>query len=202
MKDRLASLLSGAWLMGSLVVMVVAPTNFRMVDALLDHSHNQGFRSLVEHLGSGSTRELLRYLSSALNRELFERWNVVQMLLGGELCLLARKRSPATGMGVLFDRQGRRVLLPLLLATAIVVVLLAWLAPLITTLGRSLDFVPREPAPPELASFKHWHVAYTVLELIKVGCVGVAAFWLVRGDRPKLAEASLQGAPAEAPSAR
>jgi hypothetical protein len=200
MKDRLASLLSGAWLMGSLMMFVVAPTNFHLVDELLAHSHNQSFRALIEHLGSGSTRELLRYLSSELNREFFERWNIVQALLGLELCLLVTKRAPGKGISLaaIFDERWRRVRLPLVLATAIVVVLLAWAMPAITSLGRSLDFVPREPPPPELARFQQWHVAYTVLDVIKVGCVAVAAFWLTRGSPPEPVAASLPGGAPEA----
>jgi hypothetical protein len=58
--------------------------------------------------------------------------------------------------------------------------------------------VPREPPPPELASFKRWHVAYTVLDVIKVGCVAVAAFWLTRGP----GVASLPGAAPEVASAK
>jgi hypothetical protein len=196
MKDRLAALLSGAWLMGSLMMFVVAPSNFHMVDELLAHSHNQSFRSLVEQLGSGATRELLRYLASALNREFFERWNVVQALLGVELCLLVTRR-PGKGISraAIFDERWRSVRLPLVLATAIVVLLLAWAVPEITRLGRSLDFVPREPPPPELASFKRWHVAYTVLDGLKVGCVAVAAFWLTRGSSREPVVPALSGAP-------
>jgi hypothetical protein len=199
MKDRLATLLLGAWLLGSLMMFVVAPTNFHMVDELLAHSHNQSFRSLVESMGSSSARELLRYLSSELNRELFERWNVVQALLGLELSLLVTKRAPGKGirLAAVFDERWRRVRLPLMLATAIVLVFVAWAIPAITSLGRSLDFVPREPPPPELASFKRWHVVYTVLDVLKVGCVAVAAFWLTRGTP----ESSVASVPAAAPEA-
>jgi hypothetical protein len=202
MKDRLASLLSGAWLMGSLMMFVVAPTNFRLVDELLAHSENQSFRALVEHLGSGPTRELLRYLSSELNREFFQRWNIVQVLLGAGLLLIVSKRTEAAGGVASFQRQQRRVRLPLVLATVLVVGLLVGLTPLITSLGRSLDFVPREPAPPALAHFKLLHVGYTVLELIKVVCVGIAAYWLTRGDPQAAGVARLHGAPVEATSGK
>jgi hypothetical protein len=202
MKDRLASLLSGAWLMGSLMMFVVAPTNFRLVDELLAHSENQSFRSLVDHHGSGPTRELLRYLSSELNREFFLRWNIVQVLLGAALLLIVSKRSEGAGGVARFQRQRRRVRLPLVFATVLVSGLLIGLTPLITSVGRSLDFVPREPPPPELGLFKLLHVGYTVLELVKVGCVGLAAFWLTRGDRLDPGISPLQTAGVEAVSGK
>jgi hypothetical protein len=187
--------------MGSVMMFVVAPTNFRLVDELLAHSENQSFRSLVEHLGSGPTRELLRYLSSELNREFFQLWNIVQVLLGAGLLLIVSKRKESVGGVASFEQQQRRVRLPLVVATMLVIGLLVGLTPLITHLGRSLDFVPREPPPPAFARFKLLHVGYTVLELIKVVCVGIAAYWLTRGDPAVSGVAHRQGAP-EAASSR
>jgi hypothetical protein len=169
MKDRGLPFLLGAWLMGSVILFVVAPTNFRLIDELLQHSPNPSFRSTVEQLGAGPSRELLRYLSSELNRDFFFRWNVLQAVLGGAALALSW-RPPA-------ERRVRNVVLA---ATLLVAGLLLVLTPLITGVGRSLDFVPREPPPPELARFKLLHVAYTGLELVKVGCVTLAAFWCSR----------------------
>jgi hypothetical protein len=45
---------------------------------------------------------------------------------------------------------------------------------------RLIDELPRQPAPPQLARFQLLHVADTGIELIKVGCVGLATFWLLR----------------------
>lgn len=172
MKERGLPFLLGAWLMGSVILFVVAPTNFRVIDELLQHSPNQSFRSTVEQLGAGPSRELLRYLSSELNRTFFFRWNVLQAVLGAAALALSW-RPPA-------ERRVRNVVL---VATLLVAGLLLVLTPLITGVGRSLDFVPREPPPPELARFKLLHVAYTGLEIVKVGCVTLAAFW---SSRPSL----------------
>jgi hypothetical protein len=169
MKDRWASFCLGAWLAGSLILFVVAPTNFRLVDELLVGSENAAFRALVADLGSGSARELLRYLSSELNRIFFLRWNIVQVLLGGALIASVWQKNDRTLRGVV------------LVATALVVALLAVFTPLITSLGRSLDFVPRQPPPPALASFQLLHLAYTSLELVKVACLVYAAVRLFRG---------------------
>ena len=50
-------------------------------------------------------------------------------------------------------------------------------------MGRSLDFVPRDPPPPAMATFGLLHAAYTVLELLKGGAALLAAAWLIRRGR-------------------
>ena len=170
MKARWIPCLLGAWLMGSLMMFVIAPTNFRLIDDLLASSSNASFHGIVERAGAVPARELLRYLASELNRTFFFRWNVAQVLLG----LLALWLSPRA------DRD-RLVWWLTLAATAIAVSLLGVLTPLITSLGRSLDFVPRSPPPAELGRFQSLHVGYTALELVKVACVGAALFLLGRG---------------------
>lgn len=169
MKDRWALSLLGVWVMGSLMLFVVAPTNFRVVDELLGGSDNTSFRALVERLGNAPTRELLRYLSSELNRELFFKWNLAQLPLGA-LVFWLLPRGPGT-------RALRGITLG---AIALVLVLLLVLTPLITQVGRSLDFVPRDPPPPQLARFQLLHVAYTGLEVVKVALVAAVTYRLAR----------------------
>lgn len=178
MKDRWVLLLLGAWSMGSLVLLFVAPTNFRLVDELLSHSSNQSFRGLIERVGHDVTRELLRYLSSELNRKFFLFWNVVQLGLAVALVWLSRGLPAA-----------RRTSTALLAAAALVGVLLL-LQPWITRLGRSLDFVPRQPPPPELGQFQLLHVAYTALELLKLVALALAALWSLRAAPRVAATAS------------
>jgi hypothetical protein len=170
MKERSALILLGAWVMGSLVLFVVAPTNFRLIDELLAHSENASFRGLVERVGHDPARELLRYLASELNRKFFLLWNVAQLAIAVILVAVSRA-VPAS----------RRVRRTLLAALALVLLLLA-LQPMITSLGRGLDFVPRDPPPPELARFQLLHVAYTLIEVVKIVCAGLAAYWLLRAQ--------------------
>ena len=56
---------------------------------------------------------------------------------------------------------------------AIVALMLVYLTPAIVTLGRSLDFVPRQPAPPGMSRFWILHAAYTSLEMLKLA-IGIA----------------------------
>ena len=69
---------------------------------------------------------------------------------------------------------------------AIVVLMLAWLTPSIVSLGRSLDFVPRDPAPPGMQRFWILHAAYTSLELVKLFVGIIIAAWIARTAVPAL----------------
>ena len=66
----------------------------------------------------------------------------------------------------------------------VLVALLAfWLTPQITAVGRGIDFIPRDPPPPAVATFGVLHAAYTSLELLKCAAAVGAAAWLVRLSR-------------------
>src|SRR5262245_35515081 len=134
MKHRWALVVMGAWLMGSICTSIVATENFYTIDRLLAARANPAFASAVDRLGSPTGRDLLRYLSSELNRLYFQMWNVAQLVLG------------ATALWLVAGRARRGVIAML----AIVVLMLVYLTPAIVSLGRSLDFVPRDPSPPGL----------------------------------------------------
>lgn len=156
---------------------MVATRNFRLVDELLQSSPNAQFQSFVQRWGAAPTRDLLRYLSSELNREYFQHWNFAQLALGaGSLWLLPRAST---------ERGARRALA---VALALVIAMSVVLAPRIVAVGRSLDFVPHEPAPPALQQFWVLHVSYTVIELVKLLLLGLAGFWLGRSPGPSLPE--------------
>jgi hypothetical protein len=173
MKRQWALVVMGAWLMGSICTSIVATENFYTVDRLLAGPSGAAFVAMVQKLGPPSARELLRYLSSELNRLYFQIWNVAQLGLGaGALWLLAgsRKQDPAY-----------RVIVAML---AIVVLMLAYLTPAIVSLGRELDFVPRDPAPPGLSRFWLLHAAYTSLEMVKLAAGLLAAGLIARRSSP------------------
>ena len=65
---------------------------------------------------------------------------------------------------------------------AIVVLMLVYLTPAIVSLGRELDFVPRDPAPPGMSRFWVLHAAYTSLEMIKLLVGILVAFWIARSS--------------------
>ena len=149
MKERVALCLLGAWLMGSVMMFAVAPQNFRVIDHLLASSPNARFHALAAELGPGSMRESLRYLASELNRAFFLQWNVAQLVLGAAVVWLC------------WQRQARpRAKVPALSALFLVVMLLGIVTPFITRVGRNLDFVAREPPPPQLST-SSWRMSLT-----------------------------------------
>jgi hypothetical protein len=171
-----ALVVMGAWLMGSVCTSVVATQNFYTIDRLLAASPNTHFTSAVAQLGQPQARDLLRYLSSELNRLYFQMWNAAQLVFGAIVLWLAAR--PASEDPVNTGRAARAVAAMLV----IVVAMALWLTPAIVSLGRSLDFVPRDPAPPGMQRFWVLHAAYTSLEMFKLAIGGVAAWWIVKSS--------------------
>jgi len=177
-----ALLVLGAWLMGSICTSVVATQNFYTIDRLLATSPNSHFRDAVAQLGQPAARDLLRYLSSELNRLYFQLWNGAQLAFGAVvLWLLVRSRRQHP---IYAGRAGRAVAAMLVIVVAMAV----WLTPAIVALGRSLDFVPRDPAPAGMQRFWVLHAAYTSLEMFKLLIGAVAAWWIVRARREGAAQ--------------
>jgi hypothetical protein len=157
MKIRyLACWLLGAWIAGSLFMILVATQNFRSVDRLL--SAPAGAMAQIEKLGHDEARTFLRYQVSEQNRWYFETWEKIQLGLG--LALLA-----------VTLRQGR---LAWALAATMFALLLAqrfWITPEIVRLGRLIDFAPQAP---ERAIFWMFHGIYSAVELAKLAL----GFWV------------------------
>ena len=169
MKQRWALVILGAWVMGSVCMSIVATQNFYTVDRLLAAPHT-ALTATLQKLGQPAARDLLRYLSSELNRLYFQMWNVAQLVLGAAAWWLVRPRKDAAGKGILA-------------MLAIALLMLVYLTPAIVSLGRELDFVPRDPAPPGMSRFWVLHAAYTSLEMLKLVAGLVVAWLLARNAR-------------------
>ena len=169
MRARWALVLLGVWLTGTVCVAVVATQNFYTVDRLLARRATPAFNTIVDAQGQPQAREFLRYLSSELNRVYFQLWNGVQVILGWLVVgLIARQR---------------RAVRWLVAAMAIATVVVAAMTPEIVSLGRSLDFVPRDPPPPGVSRFWMLHGAYTALEMLKLVIGAIATILLVHEPR-------------------
>jgi hypothetical protein len=175
MKSRWAMLAMGAWITGSVIVSVVATQNFYTIDRLLAESSSSPFNDAVGRLGEPQARDLLRYLSSELNRLYFQLWNAAQVLISLLVAWLLAG-----------DRSMRRVRLVVLGMLAVVALMIVYLTPQIVLVGRSLDFVPRDPAPPQLGRFWILHGVYTSLEMAKLAAGLLAAFWIGRGATARI----------------
>ena len=171
MRQRWALVIVGAWIAGSICTAVVATQNFYTIDRLLAASPNAAFAKSVDALGQPQARSLLRYLSSELNRLYFRMWNVAQIGLGAMALWLIATSG-------LRDRRTFRALWTVAAMLAIAAVMLAYLTPQIVSLGRSLDFVPRDPEPAGMRRFWILHAAYTSLEMLKLAAGFLVAVWL------------------------
>ena len=174
MKTHAAAFCLGIWVMGTVCVSIVAMQNFYTIDRLLDGPSHPAFAAFVENAGREDARNVLRYLSSELNRLFFQLWNVAQIGIGGVvLWLVWGIPAPA----------GARLRWTLVAMLAVVIILTIGVTPQILAIGRSIDFVPRDPPPPAVGTFGVLHAAYTLLELVKCGAAALAALWLVRLGR-------------------
>ena len=178
MRTHAAAFCLGVWVMGTVCVSIVAMQNFYTIDRLLDGPSHAAFAGFVEDAGREQARNVLRYLSSELNRLFFQLWNVAQLGLGGVvLWLLWDLRAPAAA----------RLRWTIVAMLAVVVILTVGITPQILAVGRSIDFVPRDPPPPAVATFGVLHAAYTLLELAKCAAAAVAALWIFRLGRTEAA---------------
>jgi hypothetical protein len=99
---------------------------------------------------------VLRHVAAESNRWMFRTWTLVEMVLGALLVAASWRLGPVP-----------RALA--LVALAAVVAQAAGLAPAISELGRSLDFVPRPLPAAEGRRFGLLHAAYMVADLVKAG---------------------------------
>ena len=154
---EVAALLLGGWLLGTLLVAGVATGNFLLVDRILRASGPAQFQKDVQTLSPEEARLFLRHLSSELNRFYFRWWGWIEMLLGGTLLAVAA-----------LSLRDRTLTFGLALMTLVALVMVFYITPEIIRVGRGLDFVPRQPPPPDLALFGRLHAAYSILDLSKL----------------------------------
>ena len=170
-KQQWAVFCMAAWLTGTIFSVVVATQNFYTIDRLLAYSPNPSFHAAVDKLGAPLGRELLRYLSSELNRLYFQYWNLAQLAVG-ILALWLVVKLPVD----------KRAVWGIVAMLAVALFLTAVLTPPIVSVGRSLDFVPRDPPPPELRTFGLLHAAFTVATFVNIVLGVLVTLWIQRAS--------------------
>ena len=160
------------WLSGSVFTAVVATENFYTVDRLIAKSPNDVFRVVVETMENPPARDLLRYLSSELNRLYFQYWNIAQLPVGlvalSLVSTIPRSRLATWGIVAML---------------CVVLFLMVFITPPILSIGRTLDFVPRNPPPPELRTFGLLHATYSAFTLVNV-VVGILVTLWIQKEHP------------------
>jgi hypothetical protein len=169
MRSRLILLLLlGVWLGATVFMWMVATQNFAVVERIRA-SGSEGFAATVSKLSPEELRLVLRYQASEVNRLFFEGWGMLQPPLAVVVMLLAWRSG-----------GGRRVVAVTAAMLLITVVLQIYVVPETVRLGRMLDFIPREPPPPESTPFWRLHHTYTGLDMLKFVLGLAAAFWIVK----------------------
>ena len=160
----------GAWVGWTLFMWFAATRSFRTVDGVLASSRPE-FQQAVQPLAHDQARAVLRYLASEINRRLFRTYGWVQIVLGVVLVLLLGRRAPRDAVAL--------VLAGVMLG--LVLVLTLFVQPEIVALGRSIDFAPRDPAPPAMARFWMLHRTFTGLDSLKLlAALAMLVRWIAR----------------------
>jgi hypothetical protein len=145
--------LLGAWIAGSLFMIMVATQNFRSVDRLLATPGSAA--SQVGKMGHAEARTFLRYQVSEQNRWYFETWEKIQLALG------------VAALAATF-RQGKLTVSLTASMCALLLLERFYLTPEIIRLGRLIDFVPQAASSVERDVFWRFHGAYSGVELLKL----------------------------------
>jgi len=152
----------------------IASANFRQTDPRTLRNAEQVLAPIAD---AQHRRTALRYVASELNRHLFIVYDRVHLVVFGlafVLYLLSRPRSRLVLGGL-----GFFVLLSLLYTF--------YLTPTLVSMGREIDFVPRDPPPPEVARFYLIHETNVALELIKLALIAAVSLALARRVGPRAA---------------
>ena len=160
-----------AWLILTPVMWFAATNSFSTVDRVLRTAGPQ-FSEATKGMAEGQARVVLRHLASEINRSFFWAYGLAQIVLGGVLLLLLWRATPrdVLGFGLVCFMLG------------LVLILTLVLTPIIISLGRSIDFVPRTPPPPVMPRFWALHGAFTGLDGVKfVAGLGLLVRWVLRG---------------------
>jgi len=168
---RFACFLLGLWLAGGVFAMWVTAENLRRVDHLLVQP-SPAAAVWMKALGPGAARLLLRYEAAELNRAAIEIWEIAQLILGAGFFFF-----------LLFGTsEDKFSLLLVLLALAVVLLQCFWLTPELTSLGRTLDFIPDVPSAAQ-NQFRVLDGAYSVMEVVKWVLLAVLTAKLVASRR-------------------
>jgi len=166
----LAVAILGAWIASTLCMWFAATRSFSTVENILRRAEPQ-FVEATKPMGEGPTRVVLRHTASEINRTLFWGYGALQIALGAILLLLLWRQTPRSAVDV-------GVVAAML---ALAVILTLGVTPLLVSLGRSIDFVPRNPPPPVMPRFWALHGAFTGLDGVKLlAGIGLLTRWILR----------------------
>jgi hypothetical protein len=169
----------GVWLGAAAMMSLVATQNFRTVDRILLAPHVAASPDL-KTLGHDSARMILRWEAGEQNRRLFEIWETAQVALALGVFFI-----------LLFGSTETKYSLALSLMMLLVVILQRFLlTPMMTSLGRLIDFVPPTVRSPERIKFGVLHMGYIGMEMAKLALGLLLAIKLMLRTRRKSGQAA------------
>ena len=153
----MAMALLGAWVAMTVCMWFAATGSFGTVRRILEGGNSQ-FAETTRPLTSDQTRMAARHVASEINRTYFRAYGWAQLALGAALLILLLRQTP----------RDTTALIMIGAMLAVVAVLTFYVTPEVIALGRRIDFVPRDPAPPEMPRFGMLHGAFTLLDGMKL----------------------------------
>ena len=158
------------WLTLTLVIWFAVTKSYATVERVL-RTANPQFVEATQGMAEGQARLVLRYLASEINRAFFWGYGVAQAVLGGLLLLVLWRETPRDSLGFI----------AVCAMMGLVLILTLVFTPMIVSLGRSIDFVPRNPPPPVMPRFWALHGAFTGLDGAKfLAGLGLLIRWILR----------------------
>ncbi len=168
--QALGTAILGVWLGWTFFMWFLAARSFSTVDRVLNKDNPQ-FAAATQPMAPEQTRVILRHLASEINRTVFRAYGWSQVALGAFLLFLVSRQSPR-------DKVGLALASGML---ALVMVLAFIVTPQIISIGRSIDFLPRNPPPPGFRRFWMLHGAFTSLDGAKlVAGLVLLGRWILR----------------------
>ncbi|MGA2630195.1 MAG: DUF4149 domain-containing protein [Terriglobia bacterium] len=168
--DAMALVLLGGWLAMTISMWFAATGSFGTVRRVLEGGNPQ-LADTARPLAPDQERLVLRHLASEINRTYFRAYGWAQLALGAALLMLLALKTPRDTTSIIVT--GTMV--------AVAAVLTLYVTPEIVALGRRIDFVPRDPAPPEMPRFRVLHGAFTLLDGLKLlAGIALAVRWIIR----------------------
>lgn len=164
----LAVAILGAWLAMTVCMWYAAIGSFGAIRRVLEGSNPQ-LAETAKPLTPDQTRLVLRHAASEINRTYFRAYGWAQLALGLGLLIVVFRKAPRDPAALVVTGA----------MLAVVAGLTLYVTPEIIALGRKIDFVPRDPAPPEMARFRVLHGAFTALDGAKLAAgLGLLARWI------------------------
>lgn len=164
------------WVACTLFMWFAATRSFRTADSVLANPRPE-FTALTKPLSTDETRMLARHVASEINRTYFQGYGWVQVALGLLLLILLYLQTP----------RDVATLTVAAVMLGLALILTFYITPQIVSMGRSIDFLPRHPAPAIMPRFWMFHGAFTGLDSLKLlGAIFLLARWIIQSRKPGL----------------